>query len=77
MEGGLNPPFPSIRSKQLQNGWERMGTEGTDGVNKSASDVLRALACHMHRLKVLLSLKPAPVMQAHCQTVLQLPQRGL
>lgn len=32
MEGGLNPPFPSIRSKQLQNGWERMGTEGTDGV---------------------------------------------
>lgn len=34
MEGGLNPPFPSIRSKQLQNGWERMGTEGTDAANR-------------------------------------------
>jgi hypothetical protein len=28
MEGGVNPPFPSIRSKVLENGWERMGTDG-------------------------------------------------
>lgn len=56
MEGGVTPPFPSIRSRVLENAWERMGTEGTDRatccirraggvafVARDLRDVLRAL----------------------------------
>ena len=46
MEGGVNPPFPSIRSKVLENGWERMGTEGTDGVRHRRKGHKQTAALH-------------------------------